>query len=335
MNQSVKRNMRIAIGVVISVAALVLALLGIDLRLVLETLAEAEYLYLIPATVGILLYLFARAIRWRILLGPKVSLLTAFWVTNIGYLVSNVLPFRLGDPARAVVVGLEGNISTAAALSTVVVERVLDMLMVVVLLLGLLPFLGQAESALGAGLIAGAAALVAFAVLLFLAFKPDWGRRVLRSVLCRVPFVDEERWAPKFDGLFEGLAPLRSGRRGLALLGWTVIVWACVVVFYWFFLQAFMDEVPVLAAPFLVCTLGLGMAIPSSPGALGVFEAVARYALTIPFAVSEDHAVAAAFGSHAFQYILMCLLGLLGLARQGLSLRWVRERATEFNEEEA
>ncbi len=293
-----------------------------------EALAQAEYVYLLPALIGIVGFLYTRSVRWRLLLGPEVSVSRCFWVTNIGYLVSNVLPFRLGDPARAVVIGRDGTISTAAALSTVVVERVLDMLMVVALLAGVAPFVSETGSAASAGLIAGGAALTALAGLLLLAFRPDWGRRVTRRVLGWIPRLDAERWAQALDGLFEGLAPLRSGRRALALLAWSVITWACVVAYYGAFLRAFLPQPPVLAAPFLVCIVGLGMAIPSSPGAMGVFHAVARYGLTVPFGVPVEQAVTIAFAMHTFQYLLGCLLGLVGLWQESLSLGWVRDQAT-------
>lgn len=319
----------------ISAAALVLALLGIDLRRVAETLAQAEYVYLVPATAGMLVYLLARAVRWRLLLGPQVSLRRSFWVTNIGYLVSNVFPFRLGDPARAVAIGRGGDISTTAALSTVVVERVLDMLMVVALLAGVAPFVSGAGSALTAGLIAGGAAVVASAGLLLLAFRPDWGGKAVRWALGLIPRVDTERWAQALDGLFEGLAPLRSGRRALALLFWSVLIWACVVAYYWACMRAFMPRPPLLAAPFLVAVVGLGMAIPSSPGAVGVFHAVARYGLTVPFEVPVDQAVTVAFGVHAFQYVLGCLMGLIGLARESLSLGWVQTQVAAVTSADA
>ena len=205
-----RRRWRLWVGLAVSAAALVLALLGIDLPQVAATFARAEYVYLLPTTAGILVYLLARSVRWRLLLGPGVSLWRCFWVTNIGYLVSNVLPFRLGDPARAVVIGRGGTVSTAAALSTVVVERVLDMLMVVALLAGVAPFLGGtgrtsvAASLRLPGLAAGGAALVASAVLLSLAFRPEWGRRAVRWLLGRVSRVHAERWAQALDGLFEG-----------------------------------------------------------------------------------------------------------------------------------
>ena len=313
----------------ISLAALVIALRGIDdPHQVAEVLAQAEYVYLLPAVVGMMGFLFTRSIRWRLLIGPQVSLARYFWVTNIGYLVSNILPFRLGDPARAAVIARGGEISTAAALSTVVVERVLDMLMVVALLAGVAPFVGGSGSAVTAGLIAGGAALAASIMLLLLAFRPDWGRRATRRALGWIPRLDGERWARVLDGLFDGLAPLRSGRRALALLAWSVLTWVCVLVYYWTLLRAFLSHPPLLAAPFLVCVVGLGMAIPSSPGAMGVFHAVARYGLTIPFGVPVDQAVTIAFAMHIFQYVLGCLLGLIGLWQESLSLGWVRDKAT-------
>ena len=314
-------------GLAVSVVALVLAVLGIDLRRVAETLAQAEYVYLIPATLGVLAYLIARAVRWRLLLGAQVSLSRCFWITNVGYLVSNVLPFRLGDPARAVVIAQGGEVSTAAALSTVVVERVLDMLMVVAILAGVMPFVSGAGSAAGAALVAGGAAVAALAVLLFLAFRPDLGRRLVQKVLGWVPRLGEGRWAQVLDGLLDGLAPLRSGRRGLALLVWSVVTWAFVVAYYWALIRAFLPNPPPLAAPFLVCVVGLGMAVPSSPGAVGVFHAVARYGLTVPFEVPTAQAVTVAFAIHTFQYVLVCLLGLAGLARESLSLSSLRTRA--------
>jgi len=328
-----KKQWKLWVGLIVSAAALALALRGINLRQVGETLAQAEYVYLVPATVAMLAYLVARSVRWRLLLGPEVSLVRCFWVTNVGYLVSNVLPFRVGDPARAVVIGQGEKISTAAALSTVVVERVLDMLMVVALLAGVTPFVSGVGGAMSAGLVAGGAVLVALAVLLTLAFRPDWGRRLVRRVLGWLPRLDSERWARALDGLFEGLAPLRSGRKGLALLAWSVVTWALVVAYYWALMRAFLPRPPALAAPFLACVVGLGMAVPSSPGAVGVFHAVARYGLTAPFGIPVDQAVTVAFAIHAFQYVLMCVLGLVGLARESISLGWLRTQVTRTKKE--
>jgi len=120
------RKYRIAVGVIVSLVCLGLALAGIEWSRVGAALQRADWRYLLPAGAALLGYLLARSARWRILLGPRVGLAQTFSVTNIGYLVSNVLPFRLGDPARAVAIGLDGKVKISTALTTVVIERVLD-----------------------------------------------------------------------------------------------------------------------------------------------------------------------------------------------------------------
>jgi uncharacterized membrane protein YbhN (UPF0104 family) len=183
-------------------------------------------------------------------------------------------------------------------------------------------------------MLAGGMALAAVVVLLVLAFRPHWGQQAVRWLLGLLPRLDGERWAKALDGLFEGLAPLRSGRRGLAVLVWSVVTWGCVIGLYWAVLRAFLSGPSILMASFVVCATGLGMAVPSSPGALGVFQAAVVYALTIPFNIPDDQAITVAFAAHAFNYVSMCLLGLIGLGRESLSLSWVREQAATVEEGE-
>lgn len=315
---------RLWIGIAISLVCLILALVGIEWAQVGVALRRADWRYFVPAAASLLAYLVARSVRWRILLGPEVSLGESFAVTNIGYLVSNVLPFRLGDPARAAAIGLGGHVRVSTALSTVVVERVLDMLMVVLLLAATLPFVGEAGWIREAAMVAGVGALAALAVLIALALWPDQGRRLLSALLSCLPRIDVERWMQVLGGLLDGLAALRSARRVVGLLVWSVVAWVFVVGYYWAILWSFLDQPSLVEASFLTCAIGLGMAVPASPGAMGVFHSVARYALQLPFGVDAADAVVIAFAAHTYQYVLMVLLGLTGLARQNLSLGRLR-----------
>jgi uncharacterized protein (TIRG00374 family) len=328
----VKKRWRLWVGLAISVAALVLALSGIDLREAAASFARARYIYLIPAGVALMVYLVVRSIRWWVLLGPEVGFSRCFWVTNVGYLVSNVFPFRLGDPARAVAIGLGGKAKVSTALSTVAVERVLDMLMVVLLLAVTLPFVEQAGWMQGAGVAAGIAAMAALAIMIVLALRPDWMRRLVRWLLGKAPRLDANRWLGMLDGLLDGLAALRSPRRLATLLFWSVVTWAFVVAYYWAMLWAFLDRPPLVQGSFLTCAVGLSMAIPAAPGAVGVFETFARYALELPFGVPEEQAIVIAVAAHAFQYVLANLMGLIGLAQLGLSLGQLRTGAAALEE---
>jgi uncharacterized protein (TIRG00374 family) len=317
-----KRNL--IIGVAISLICLALAVAGIEWRRAGEALRRADWRYLIPAGAAILGCLLARAMRWRILLGPQVLLCEAFSVTNIGYLISNVLPFRLGDPARAVAIGLSGSVKFSSALSTVVVERVLDMVTLVLLLTVTVPFVGDAGWVRKAGLLGGMVGLAAMGLLMSLALQPQWGRRVVDWVLDRIRWMDRARWLGVFDDLVEGLAALGSVRSGVALLAWSAVTWGLTVGHYFAILRAFIDRPSVVEASFLTCATGLGVALPSSPGAMGVFHSVARYALQIPFGVEVETAVVVAFASHMLQYVVMCVLGLIGLVQENLSFGQLR-----------
>jgi len=287
-------------------------------------LRQADWRYLIIALGALLAFLVTRSMRWQILLGSGIVLTEAFAVTNIGYLVSNVLPFRLGDPARAVAIALTGKVRVSTALSTVVVERVLDMLAVVLLLAITAPFVRQAGWTREAGLLGGGAAVLSLALLVVLALRPEVGRRAARWILARVPRADPERWVERVEGVLGGLAALRSLRSGIGLMVWSVVTWASSVGFYLAMLRAFIEAPTLVQASFLTCAIGLSVALPSSPGAFGVFQAVARFALQLPFGIAAETAIAVAFGSHAILYVAMCSLGLIGLAQQNISLGRLR-----------
>jgi len=320
-----KKNL--IIGVVISVVCLVLALAGIQWDRAGEALQRADWRYLGPAGAALVGSLLARAVRWRVLLGPRVALADAFSVINIGYLVSNIMPLRLGDPARAVAVGLSGKVKIGAALSTVLTERVLDMLTVVLLLSATLPFVGEAGWTRRAGLIGGMGALAALGLLISFALRPGWGQEVAGWILARMPRANRGWWLGLSDDLLQGLAALSSIRGTAVLLAWSMIVWMLTLGYYQAILSAFVESPPLVAASFLTCSTALGVALPSSPGAMGVFHSVARYALQLPFGVPGETALLVAFASHAFQYVIMCLLGLIGLTRQNLSLAQLRNGA--------
>jgi hypothetical protein len=321
------RNYKVVLGVVISLICLGLALAGIEWSRVGVALQRADWRYLLPAGAALLGYLMARSARWRVLLGSQVSFGTAFSVTNIGYLVSNVLPFRLGDPARAVAIGLGGDVKISSALSTVVIERVLDMLTVVVLLAVTVPFVGNAGWTREAGILGAGLGVAAMALMILLALRPGWARRWLGRLLRRASWLDRERWLAWFEGLLEGFGALRSVERSVALIAWSIVTWGLTVLNYLAVLRAFVDRPSLVQASFLTCATALGMALPSSPGAMGVFHSVARYALQLPFGVTAETAVVIAFASHAYQYVVMCVLGLIGLVQRNLSFAQLRSEA--------
>ena len=101
------KKARFWIGILISIIALVFAFRQVDFGNVWSALAGANYWLLLASLVPLLLFLALRAIRWRLLFHPKqgLRLINLFAVINVGYLLSNIFPARLGDVSRSYWIG--------------------------------------------------------------------------------------------------------------------------------------------------------------------------------------------------------------------------------------
>jgi uncharacterized protein (TIRG00374 family) len=325
------------IGIAISVLFLYLVIRGIDPGQFVEKLRTANYVWLLPAALMLVFSYLLRAWRWGLLLDHQVTSGRAFSVINVGYLLNNVLPFRLGDLARAYLISRRTPISAPRGLSSIVVERVLDLLGVVVLLAIVLQFMPPPALASAgggiltslipaAGLTAAIATLAVFITLIVAAAHPKAALRVAERVLGRFPGLHPERVTELIGQLLEGLSALSDWRRLALLLAWTAAIWGVSILADWFVARAFAPDVSFAAAAFILALTGLGVSLPSSPGQIGVFEGPATWALQA-FFVEQEPAVAVAFVLHGLGLAVSSGLGALFLIREGESLSGIAASA--------
>src|SRR3990172_12311112 len=153
-----QRDWSCLLGIGVSLAALLIAVWGIDFEAFVEVLSRASYLFLIPAYLLQIAGIASRAKGWKSLLGPEVPYRRAFAAINEGYLLNNILPFRLGELARAFLVGHSG-IGASRALGSIVVERMIDVSIAVLSIVLTIPLFGppawatQVAVAVGLGLV--------------------------------------------------------------------------------------------------------------------------------------------------------------------------------------
>ncbi len=304
-----KRGIRIAIALLFLAGGLALTLHRIDPGALKAALQAARWGWIATATGAAALGLMARGYRWRLLTGRHLGWAEATAIIGVGYLVSNLIPLRLGDVAKALLTSWRSPFSVTAALSAMVVERVLDLLTVALLLLATLPFIPALASARSAGLLAAAGTLgllIAFFALLHL---------------------DLRRWQPpaRLTPLKERLVALQaelagtgSWRRWPAILLWTGLTWGGVALSFSLALRAFGILAP-LGGAVVTWATAFGMALPS-PGGIGTFHEAIRLALTEGFGVADEQAVACAIVAHLINYLIGSLLGLVALSSWGLSL---------------
>ena len=168
------KKLRFWIGMAISLIALVWAFQNIHLAEVWTELQKIHYLLLVPSFLLVLFSLWARAVRWRLLFHPTpyLNLLRFFFIVNIGYLANNLLPLRAGEFVRAYLVGNAAGISKARAISTVLVERVMDTMVVVLFLVLVAPFLPSLPNGVHRASIVVGISVLALVIALVILSKP-------------------------------------------------------------------------------------------------------------------------------------------------------------------
>lgn len=307
-------------GVIISAVALVILL----------TLSKWNWSDLIqswqafqwPTLVGIIvLTIFSLVVRsalWRTLLEERTTITRTFFIINIGYMLNNLFPLRMGEIGRAVFMGGATRLSPFHVLSTIVIERAFDLVMAAILVLSTLPL------ALGQDWMRPVATVTLVIVVGMLAVLFLMAR--YREKVHQISISLGQRWnlvqkyiIPQVDALLEGLQALTSPRRFLLVLFWVVLNWLLWIFIYYIGILAIAPAAPFWWAMFADAVLALGVAIPSAPAALGVYEAAMVAALTI-LGVAYAPALAYAFLMHFIQFVITAVFGFWGLAREGKSL---------------
>lgn len=315
-----KRNdwRRLLPGLVVSGLSLVLVFYFADMGKLLEALRLADYRYVLLAIFISLGWLMVRGLAWRTLLQNQASYGAVFWTLNEGYLLNNLLPFRLGEVGRAFLLGRKSHLGFWQVLSSILIERILDLALAVGLLFSTLPFVVGAVWARQAALGVGLFVVLGFILLYWLAHNQALALEWFERLKTHVPRL-ESVGGKAIVAFFNGLSVLTDGKRFLSALGWIILNWGVAVVQYMLMVWAFFPEAELLWGAFVLGVAALGIAAPSSPGAVGVFELSVVGALSI-FKQDASTALALAITLHLVQVLLTALLGAAALARDGESL---------------
>ncbi len=339
-----RSQLRAVIVLVFGAALLIFFLSNVDLRGVARQIVHAHLGWLALSVATMIVNLAIRAWRWQYLLEPigRPSFPASFRATCVGFAASTVLPARAGEVIRPYFLSRqEPQISATGAFATVILERLLDMITVVVLLafyvVAYPPHTTDAnrlafETVQLAGLTAAAGAFGALVVLFLLAGNPA---RLAQS-LARLERVLPSKLAGLLAKVAEkfatGLAVVRRpGRLAVALL-LSFPLWLSIAAGIWAVAVAFKLTVSFVGSFLVIALLVVGVAVPT-PGAVGGFHAAFRFAATTFFGAPDDAAVGAAIVLHLFTVLPSLLLGLLFAAQEGLNLSRMRSLADQADAE--
>jgi uncharacterized protein (TIRG00374 family) len=310
--------LRVGVGVAISLVLLVSLLWTVDLAEVWRQLQKTEWSWTLVSAALALIGLWIRARRWSYLFPPRSNPPALVPAMMIGYMVNNILPLRAGEIVRVYVVARRWGRGFWTALATLVVERVLDSL-VLILVLGVLIFLIPVPATLRwAATILLALDVIAVTVLGLLAVAPAACERVLRGATRGWPGL-AERGLPVFRRFVDGLDGIRTPAHALPLALWTIAVWLTPAAAAWVMFRAVHLDLPWIAAWTVLAFIGVGISIPAAPGYVGVFHYAAVLALEI-FDVPRPAALSYALVFHASHILAITAAGWVFLLREHLSL---------------
>jgi len=318
---SLVKNWRLWLGLVISVLCLWLALRSVPLSELPRLLAGMNALWVLPIILLQLLAVITRAKRWVILLDKEDRLAGSFWAQGVGYLFTNVLPLRMGEPARVVVMSEHCRLPVVQVAASALVERLLDVATIVLVLVLLLPWMQIPALVEEAGVTFGAIVLLSCVSLLLAVKFSQHVEGLLRAVCGRFRMLPEAALVARWRELVDGLAPLLHWTLAVRVVAWSGITWAFSIAVNWCVLRAFQPDAAWLEAAFLVVALSLAVTVPSSPGFVGVYQLVGQQALVLPFGAkyAPANALAITFAAHVAYYLITTVIGVVGLWRSGES----------------
>ena len=284
--------------------------------------------YIVLSLAIMVLTIALKAWRWQWLLTSQSqapSFSTLFWAVMLGQWLNTAVPFfRLGEIARIYVVDHQAETGKARLLGTLVVEKTLEMITLVLTIVALLPFIVLPDFISAPGLPLSAVVLFILLALYLLAFQADLVVRLCRQVAARLP-APLARWLLQLvvSGL-EGLAALRTRRATLVLFGVSLLIAVLSVVTPYLLFPALAIPFGFVEAALIHVVVSIAVTPPSTPGKIGVFDGAVAFTLLYLGLKNE-----AAIVSYTIIYHLVVLLPKIVLGSIAVSRTDWRRRQVE------
>lgn len=312
------RSLRWLVPLLISGLAIWLVLREINFQVFLVQLAKIRWQTLLLATLVYFVSYALRAFCWYILLRRKVAYRDAFFTMGVGYLLNNLLPFRLGEIGRAVMLDDSGRTSPLEVFSSVVVERIFDVFLAAIFILSVLPRIISGGFDQRLIMFAFILAILGLIVLFLLAKFRDRVAQWLKRWGERSTFVKD--WlTPKVAHALEGFVVLTDPKAFLLAFGSLALSWGLAFGKNFLIFSNLQAQPPFWWMIFVLSAGAFGAALPSAPAGLGVYEGVVVAAFAL-LGVGTEVAFTHAIVTHAMVFLYANLIGLVGLRLRGVAL---------------
>ncbi len=326
-------KIKFVIGILISILFLDLALRNIDFRIVLNSFKSIDLKYLALCIVFQFASLSCRAYLWKNILSYEKDARYShlFEALLIGYMGNNILPFRMGEAMRAYTIGKKEEMSRTLAFASVILERLIDLFVLLSFFLTLVFFIDLERWVVLSGMVVFVFLLIV--ILIFYALAYDFLRIPSKLYYNIIRYIPEsligtmERIAGSF---LKGIKLIKNFRQALWLVFLSLLTWVLWTAILYFGLKAFHLDLPITASLLLAVVVNIGVMVPSSPGFIGVFQYLCVISLAF-FNIPKEIAFSFSFLVHTVQYLPTTALGWFYLTRMQIrSYRALKEELRQI-----
>jgi uncharacterized protein (TIRG00374 family) len=350
MNKQI--GISLLLGTAVSTTTLYFAFRNVPVNELLEYLTTINYVWIIPTVAAILFAFGLRAARWRFILASSypVGFWQSFHPLMIGFMINCVLPGRVGEFARPLVLNRKETVPVSTGLATVAVERTFDLIILLVLFLAVSSFVQIAPgfnvtfggyrldyevlATVFNGMLKIGALMVIGLLLVTLGKTRELANRLILSApeLLFFASTSSRNWLKEkvchpavriIENIASGMALIKDPKRIIICIIYSLAVWFFTALSYYLFSigcpQINLTLSEITAMMVIICFV---IALPSVPGYWGLWEAGGVFAMLL-LGVSENEAAGYTLANHAVQIVPVVLVGLVSAWVSGVNIRQV------------
>ena len=303
-------------GIIVSLVVIAALAYFVDFKTLISSFSSASwgltFLLFVLQTVA----LFCRGLSWRVILDNAPSRIHSFLIVTEGYLL-NLLPLRFGEVGQAVIMGSYIHKNPFYVVSTIILERIMDVIITLTMLLVTAPLLQNAEFSKKTYIILFGIAIVCV-ILIFLIVK---NKEKFLSIMEKI-FKPESKIGkivmPLIRSLLRGMEIIDQPKKFFHWTFWILCTWFFWVTTIVIGVKVFFPELPIWTGPFVQSIGALGGAIPAAPAGLGVVEGAYVVALSF-FGIGQSEALAFGLYLHSIGIVTPVIWGIVGFIVQKLN----------------
>tara|TARA_B100000900_G_scaffold247917_1_gene210947 strand:+ start:753 stop:1742 length:990 start_codon:yes stop_codon:yes gene_type:complete len=326
------KNLKLLVALIVSIIGLYFAFSGQDFESLGYNLSNVNINKVCIAIALLIVSCLPRALRWKLLVEPfeSMSFNHVFSATMIGYFGNGILFFRLGEFLKAFVLAKQHKITVTQAFGTVITERILDLLMVLLIFFIVIPLFPLNDEKIKTALYFSSSIVVLFVVIIVIAYKLDFVDRISQSKIFYSRYGIKA--ISSIQKLFEGIVVIFKNKNIFMIMILSLLIWGLYFYTGVIVLDACKISLKYVEVGVLTVISSFIIGIPSLPGAAGTLHSGVRYALEGVFQISASKALSYAIISHAISYFPLLVIGFIYFLISNVSFEDIK-KSKEINEE--